>query len=308
MDRIRDIEVFLAIVATQSLVAAGRRLSMSAPAVTRALARLEDRLGTTLVLRTTRSLSLTPAGEAFAQRAKDVIEALEGAEAAVSGSNTLKGTLTVTAPRQLGRIVVSKIVARFLAQHPQVQVRLRLLDRVAHLLDEGIDLGVRIGHLQDSSAIALRLGEVKQLVVGSPDYLAANGWPASPADLKAHKLIAFTGHLHQERLRLREGSVLYAPYRIEVDSAATALELAEAGEGLTPLWSYQAAASVQARRLCPVLLDHMPVNSPCHFIWPERRFENPLVRAFVDFAAPFVSADLQRALTTLETVMPHEQG
>ncbi|MEO1681151.1 MAG: LysR family transcriptional regulator [Pseudomonadota bacterium] len=296
MDRLREIEIFLAIVAEESLAGAARRLSVSAPAVTRALARLEDRLGAALVVRTTRSLALTPAGEAYATRARDALTAFDEADAAVSETRrTLSGLLTLTAPLQFGRIAVAPVLAEFLEAEPLVRARFLLLDRVVHLLDEGIDLGVRIGMLEDTSAIVRRLGEVRQYLVASPCYLKKNGRPEGLDALSGHRLIGFSGRMRGGRLPVRGGSVPFGPVHIEINSAAAALELAEDGHGIAPLFSYQCAASVRAGRLVPVLVEEMPPPVPCHFIWPERRFENPLVRAFVDHAAPQLSAILRDA-------------
>lgn len=301
MDRLRDLEVFLAIASEGSLAGAAGRMSMSAPAVTRALARLEDRLGAALFVRTTRSVSMTSAGEAFAPRARQVLEAMAFAEAAVIDGPRLRGALTLTAPRHLGRIVIAPIVARFLEAHPDVEARMILADRLADLLDERIDVGVRIGRLEDASSIARKVGVVSQRVVASPAYLARHGAPTSLEDLKAHRLIAFTGRLTKGRLRVAGGSVPFTPAHIAVDCAATALELAEQSVGLAPLWSYQCAASVRDGRLAPVLAEFMPDPSPCQFVWPERRFENALVRAFTDFAQPIVHESLRDAEAIAKT-------
>jgi len=295
MDRLRDVEVFLAIVSEGSLAGAGKRLSMSPPAVTRALARLEDRLGTALFVRSTRSLLLTSAGEAYLPRARDAVDAMAAADAAASDGQTLRGTLTLTAPRQLGRIVVGPIVTRFLEAHPHVSARLHLEDNLAHLLEEGIDLGIRIGQLPDATIIARKAGFVRQHLVASPEYLKKFGHPLALDALPGHRLIAFTGRLRNGRLPVAGGTAPFDPFHIEVNCAATALDIAERSIGLAPLWSYQCAPSITAGRLIPVLNEHMPPPSPCHFVWPERRYENPLVRAFADFARPFVQQHLEAA-------------
>lgn len=295
MDRIKDLEIFLAIVAEGSLARAGQRLGMSPPAITRALSRLEERLNAALFVRTTRRLSLTPAGDALVPRAKEVLDAMEMADAAVAEGQTLRGMLSLTAPRQFGRIVIAPIVNDFLKQHASVNARLVLADRMVHFLDEGVDLAVRIGALSDTTSIARRVGFVRQYVVASPAYLAQHGRPSALADLSEHRLVAFKGHLVNGQLRVAGGRVPFAPFHIEVDCAATALELAEVDAGLAALWSYQCAAAIRAGTVEPVLTEFMPPPTPCHCVWPERRFENPLVRAFVDFAAPKIGARLSNA-------------
>ncbi len=304
MDRLRDIEVFVAIAQERSLTKAGQRLGLSPPSVTRALARLEDRLGKALFLRSTRSLTLTAAGEAYLPLARNVLETVQNADAALADAETLRGTLTLTAPRQLGRIVIAPILARFLDSHPGVAGKLILADRVAHLLDEGIDLGVRIGALADTSDIARRVGVVHQRLVASPDYLSAFGTPVTPAALAEHRLIPFTGRLRNGRLVLDGASQPYEPARITVDCAATALDLAEAGEGIAPVWSYQCARAVADGRLATVLDRAMPEPSPCHLIWPDRRYENVVVRTFVDFAAPEIRSTLEAAAKAVGAQAP----
>ncbi len=296
MDRLRDIEVFLAIARAGSLAGAARRLHMSAPAVTRALGRLEDRLGTALILRTSRSLSLTPAGETYARHARTVVDAFDTADAAVTHSaRTLRGTLTVTAPLMFGRLAVAPTLASFCATYPEVSGRLILLDRVTRFLDEGIDLGIRIGQLPDSSLIAHRLGTVRQRLVASPGYLDRFGVPAAPEALHAHRLIAFTGQLREGRARLTDGrTILYVPVHIEVDCAATAVALAASGAGITICYSYQCAEEIARGELTPVLEEVMPDPVPVQFVWPERPFESILVRAYVDHAADGIQARLSR--------------
>lgn len=294
LDRLRDIEIFVAIAQTGSLASAGRRLGISAPAVSRALGRLEDRLGTTLALRTSRRLTLTPAGEAYARRARHVVDAFEEAQAAaIESARALRGTLTITAPLMFGRVAVAPALADFCAFHGEVTGRLVLVDRVARFLEEGIDLGVRVGQLPDSSLLSRRLGTVRQRLVASPAYVAQNGAPRSPGDLHEHRLIAFTPYIPDGRLRLAQGrSVAFAPARLEVDCAATAIEWAKSGAGIVACYSYQSAEAVEDGSLIPLLEEHMPAPVPVQLVWPERRYESPLVRAFVDHAVNAIAPKL----------------
>lgn len=298
MDRLREMEVFVAIVEVGSLAGAARRLNMSPPAVTRAVAALEGRLGARLLSRTTRSLSLTEPGKRFLETARRLLAELDHAEREITGAAaTPSGHLTITASVSLGRMALTPIVGEFLATHPRITASLVLVDRVVNLVEEGIDAGIRIGELPDSTIVARRVGEVRRVVVASPAYLARRGEPQRPTDLKAHSIIGFTGLMPGREVTLASGGkVLTVPVRpvLEVNDAAAALLAAEAGHGIASLYCYMAGDSIRAGRLRPVLATNWPACAPVQIVYPDARLLAAKVRAFVDWTAPRLALHLQR--------------
>ncbi|MDX2289121.1 MAG: LysR family transcriptional regulator [Hyphomicrobiaceae bacterium] len=298
MDRLREMEVFVGIAEAGSFAGAGRRLNMSPPAVTRAVAALEDRLGARLLSRTTRSLSLTETGQRFLETARRVLAELDHAEREITGeATTPSGHLTMTASVTFGRMALAPIVCDFLAAHPRITVSLVLLDRVVSLVEEGIDVGFRIGDLPDSTIIARRVGEVRRVLVASPGYLAKRGEPQRPSDLSAHSFIGFRGLMSSRGVPLTAGDKpLNIPVRprLDVNDAATALMAAEAGHGIANLYCYVAGESIRAGRLTPVLAAHWPACAPVHIVYPDARLLASKVRALVDWAAPRLTSELHR--------------
>lgn len=289
-------EVFSAVADAGSLAGAAKRLRLSPAAVTRAIASLEDHLGVRLFNRTTRSLSLTEAGSRFLDSTRRLLGALEEAEETAAGATaTPSGHLTLTASVALGRACVAPLVYDFLQAEPRVTVSLLLHDRVVNLVEEGIDVAVRIAHLPDSTLVARRVGEVRRLLVGSPAYLADRGTPAVPEDLKHHDVIAFTGLLPGREWRFvdegRDASIGLAP-RVEVNDAAAAIAGAECGRGITIALSYMVAGAIAEGRLVPVLGRFTPPAVPVHLVYPQTRSMAAKVRAFLDFAAPRLQAAL----------------
>src|SRR5712692_4327818 len=194
MDRIESVAIFVEVAERRSFATAARRLARSPAAVTRAVGELETRLGVRLLNRTTRAVSLTEAGDRFLAGARRVLADLDEIERAAAGEGTApRGELRITAPILFGRLHVLPIVTEFLSRFPDVSVALSLLDRPVDLVEEGLDVAVRIGALAESSAIATRVGAVRRIVVASPDYLAQFGTPQAPADLGAHVVVAFSG-------------------------------------------------------------------------------------------------------------------
>lgn len=296
MDRLREMEVFVAVVEAGSFVGAATALGASPPAVTRAVASLEDRLGVRLLTRTTRALRLTEAGERFVEHARRLLDDVEQAEHDTLGETSAPaGHLTLTASLTFGRMVLAPVVTAFLVEYPKVTASVRLHDRVVDLLDEGIDVAVRIAELPDSSLVARRVGEVRRLLVASPDYLAKHGTPDAPAQLPDHAVIAFTGLMpgHEWRYQAegRTRTVAITP-RLEINDALSALAAAEAGEGITPALSYMISDTVAAGRLVPVLEDWAPAPAPVHLVHQQGRLVPPKIRAFMDFAAPLLVAAL----------------
>src|SRR5256885_2317858 len=203
MDRLEELAVLVAITDHRSLAAAARRLRRSAPAITRALAALESRVGARLVERTTRKLSLTEAGRVLAERSRALLNEYDVAIGDVA-DEPARGLLRVTAPVQFGRRHVAPLVTRFLDAYPEIQVELVLNDRNLDLIEEGLDVAVRIGPLADSSLLARRVGEVRRVLVASPDYLTRRGPPSKPADLSGHDTIF--GTIRAGSLEWRFGS------------------------------------------------------------------------------------------------------
>jgi DNA-binding transcriptional LysR family regulator len=298
MDRLREIEVFVAVADAGSFAKASRGLRLSPPAVTRAIAALEDRLGARVFNRTTRSLTITDVGQRFLASARRVLADLDAAEKAAMGETAVpQGHLAITASVTFGRSALAPVVCRFLARHPRVTASVLLLDRVVNLVEEAVDVAVRIGHLPDSSLIAKRIGAVHRVLVASPDYLAERGAPASPADLRLHSMIAFTGLMPNREWRFlngqKTGSIALHP-TFEINDAVAAIQAAEMGHGITIALSYMVSEKVRDGKLVPVLDIFTLPPQPVHLVYPHARLVAPKIRAFVDFAAPRLKATIDR--------------
>ena len=307
MDRVHEIEVFIAVAEAGNFARAGARLRLSPPAVTRAISALEERLGARVFNRTTRSVTITDVGQRFLESARRVLADLDTAEKeAVGEAATPQGHLTVTASVTFGRTALAPVVAEFLARQPRVTASVLLLDRVVNLVEEGIDVAVRIGQLPDSNLIARRIGAVHRILVASPEYLAARGAPVSPADLRLHAVIAFTGLMPRREWRFqdgeRSGSVSLQP-RFEINDAVAALQAAERGYGITIALSYMVVEQIRAGTLVPVLDAWTPPPQPVHVVYPQARLVAPKIRAFLDFAAP----RLTRTLDGLARLSPAKE-
>jgi DNA-binding transcriptional LysR family regulator len=290
MDRTDAIAVFIAVADHGSFAAAARRLGRSPASVTRAVADLESRLGVRLLTRTTRAVSTTEAGQRFLGGAKRVLADLDEIERAAAGQGTApRGELRLTAPILFGRLHVLPIVTEFLDCFPEVQAALALVDRPVDLVEEGLDVAVRIGALGESSAVATRVGALRRIVVASPDYLARRGTPQRPADLSDHDVVAFSGIAGVEHWVFREaaGDVnLAIRPRLVVSTAEAAIDTARAGFGLTRVLSYQAAEDVARGALLRVLPAYEGDEVPIHLVYPGGRHPPPKLRAFLDFTTP----------------------
>ncbi|WP_072376477.1 LysR family transcriptional regulator [Hyphomicrobium sp. NDB2Meth4] len=290
MDRFHELRVLLAVAETGGFAKAAARLNSSPPAVTRAIAALEARLGVELFTRTTRRVHPTETGRVLAERARLVLADLEAAEREASGEAALPtGQLTITASVTMGRSVLAPIISDFLDAHPRVTARAFLVDRVVNLIEEGIDVALRVGQLPDSSMMSRAVGEVRRLLVASPGYLERRGTPRAPADLKLHSIIAFSG-LMQNREWIYAGergaSRIALQPRFEINDAAAAISGAEAGNGITIALSYMVAKQMREGRLVPVLERYAPPALPVQLVYPESRLIAPKVRAFIDSATP----------------------
>ena len=301
MDRIDAMKVFVVALDEGSLAGAARRLKRSPTAVSRALAFLEAHVGVELLHRTTRSLKLSEAGARYVVACLRVLIELEEADMLAAGERSApRGTLTISAPPILGEEVLRPIIDDFLDLYPTVSVRLLFLDRHVNLIDEGVDIALRIAYLPDSSLIVVRLGgDVRRVVVASPHYLADQPRINEPTDLANHEIVAFTNFgLDSWIFTPARGSSLprtvqFTP-RLVVNSVRAAAASAMAGRGLTRLYSYHVAEYVRDGRLKIVLADAEHPPLPANLLTPQGRMSVPKVRAFVDFATPRLRAAFTR--------------
>ena len=285
MDHLDAIRAFLAVAERASFAEAARALRWSPASTTRAVAQLEGELGVTLFNRTTRTVRLTERGQIYAEKCRDILASVQAASSSVRGEDARpRGTLSVTAPVMFGRLHVMPIAVALMAAHPGLTLRLTFLDRVTHLVEEGFDLAVRIGALPDSALVAIKLGEVRRLVVASPDYLAGEGAPSSPADLHRHRIVSFEGVGSTDEWRFgRDGktTVTIKP-ALAVNDAGAARDAIERGNGIGRLLSYQVRDSLAAGRLTQLLADHEPAPVPVSLLYHASRRGSANVQAFVD--------------------------
>ena len=287
MDRLDELAIFLAIIDSGSLAGAARRLRRSPPAVTRALAALEDRLAARLFERTTRQLSPTEAGRDLAPRARRLLNEYDAATIGVA-SAPVRGLVRVTAPLQFGRRHVAPIVSSFLDRFPEAQVELVLNDRNLDLIEEGLDLAVRIGPLSDSALKVRRVGEVRRVLVASPAYLARRGTPKTPADLARHDTIFGTARAGAPEWRFgpsTRGPVVRLSPRLLVNEIEAQLIAARAGRGIARVLSYQVAEDLAAGTLQRLLPAYEPASLPVQLVTLSGGHRAPKVRAFLDHAA-----------------------
>jgi DNA-binding transcriptional LysR family regulator len=293
MDRIEAMKVFIATLDEGSLAGAGRLLKRSPAAVSRAIAFLEAHVGVELLHRTTRSIRLSEAGERYAVACRRILTELEEAEIlAVGEKSAPRGMLTLSAPPISGEDILRPILDEYLDAYPMVTARLLLLDRTVSLVEEGVDIAMRVAQLPDSALIATRIGtDIRRVVVASPDYLAKHAPIREPGDLAQHRIIAFSNFgLDSWSFSPPPGSAvprtaIFTP-RLIVNSVRAAMASAIEGHGLTRLYSYHVAEAVKAGQLKVVLADAEFPAMPIHLLTPQGRAAVPKVRAFLDFAAP----------------------
>ncbi len=280
MDHLRTLRTFIAVADALSFAEAGRRLNMSPTTVTRTVAALEASLGVQLLMRTTRSVRLTDDGALFLERCQAGIAEIDQAfDVARGGTQTPRGTLTVTAPVMFGRLHVLPVVAEMLSLYPELRVRLLLLDRVVRLIDEGVDIAVRIAELPDSALHMLRVGEVRRTLSASPAYLAARGRPTSLANLRRHDVIAV-----EDEAGRAQGPIPGLTPRLIVNSVDAAISAAVAGSGIVRALSYQVADHIAAGRLIRLLPDDPSPALPVSLLFQSGRKSHPNLRAFIDTA------------------------
>jgi DNA-binding transcriptional LysR family regulator len=287
MDKLRAIKTFVQIADDGSLTAAAATLGMSLPAVVRSLAALEAELGARLFQRTTRRLALTQEGLQYLARSRDILAAVAEADASLADEvQAPRGQLTITAPVLLGQRVITDFAVRFVATNPRIRCSVRLLDRFVDLVDEGMDVGIRIGALEDSSLVALRLGEVRHVVVASPPFLRRTGVPRHPSELRTRPCIRLAAPVRPGWAFQEAGRKLLVPVDgpLDFNHAGAALLACEQGAGFGQFFSYQVQEAVQARRLRIVLAPFEPPRQPVNIVYPHARLLPARTRAFIDAA------------------------
>ena len=291
MDRLDELEVFIAILDSGSLIGASRKLRRSPPAITRLLGSLEERIGTRLIERTTRHLAATEAGLRLAQHARQVLLEYEQA-VQEDPSAPLRGTLRVTAPVVFGRRHVAPIVNSYLDMYPEMRVELIMNDRNLDMIEEGIDIGVRIGALADTTLVARRVGQVQSLLVASPDYIVRRGELKSLADIAKHDVIFTSVRSRTPEWRFRHNGreqIVSLTPRLIVNEIDAVLLAAKAGRGLARVLSYQVADDLLSGALVRVLPKMEPASLPVQLIVPSARLMAPKSRAFLDHAVSGLS-------------------
>lgn len=294
MDRLQAMTVFVTVVDCGGFASAARKLDLSPPVVTRAVAELEERLGLRLLTRTTRVVRVTEAGARFAEDCRRILAEIDAAEEAASGTHTAaRGTLVLTAPVLFGHLFVMPVLVDYLTRCPEVDAQCLFVDRVVNLDEEGVDVAVRIGELPDSSLQAIKVGRVRHVLVASPAYLQAHGEPAHPTELAQHTLVARGGAPAEVDWQFEEGGKplsqrLHA--RIRTSSNDSAVAAAVAGFGITRLLSYQVAEALRLGQLQVVLQGFEKPALPIHVVHREGRRATQKVRGFIDLAVETLRA------------------
>lgn len=288
MDRLDAMRVILAVVDAGSLSAGSRKLGAPLPSVSRKVAELERFLGTNLLVRTSRNIQLTDAGRDYVDAARRIIADLEEAERRASGEyQAPRGELTVTMPVEFGTRHVLPIAMAFMEEFPEVRLRIAASDRLVHMIDEQVDVAIRLGHLADSGLYVVKAGEFRLLTCASPAYLARRGTPQHPAELPGHDGVLFAAPEIFWTFRIDGKEAICAPRpRIHVNTAATNLAAALGGMGIARLFDYQLAGEIAAGTLVPILAGHGDDPRPVHIVYPRQGLMPQKVRAFIDWMAP----------------------
>jgi DNA-binding transcriptional LysR family regulator len=290
MDRFESMAILLKVAEAGSLSAAARRLRTPLATVSRKVSDLEKRLNARLLNRSSRRATLTDAGQAYVLACKRILEDVAEAERAAAGEfSAPRGELVVTAPLVFGRLHVLPVASAFLAAYPDIDIRIVLADRIVNILDDHVDLAVRIGELPDSGLVARRVGAIRRVVCGSPAYFARRGTPENPAALRGHDCVTFEGMDQADAWSFASGKsieTVAVHSRLSVNAAEAAIDAAAAGIGVTRVLSYQMAAALKAGALAVVLRDFEPPPLPVNLVYPSRRLVPLKLRSFIDFAAP----------------------
>lgn len=285
MDRWLAMRVFVKVAETESFAKTARLMHMSAPAVTRIVAALEDLVGARLLVRTTRSVKTTEAGTHYLADCRRILGDIADAEAAAAGHyREPSGTLAITAPILFGQMHVLPIVTEYLDTYPAMHARTLFIDRQVNIVEEGLDLAVRIGHLADSGLTAVRVGAVRHVICGSPRYFESHGVPASPADLRQHRIVASNSSWASPEWRFAGGQRISIDPALQCNTNQAVIDTARSGWGLTRVLHYQIGAALLAGELQVVLEAFEEPPLPIHLVYPEGRQAPAKVRAFVDMA------------------------
>lgn len=299
MDRLDSMSVLLAAVESGSLSKASRKLNLPLATVSRKVAELESYLNATLLIRSAKGLELTAAGRSYTTAARAILEQLTEAERAAAGEySEPKGTLVVTAPVLFGRLHGLPAVSSFLSAYPDVRVQLMLTDRVAHFLDDQVDVALRIGPLPDSSLIATRLGAVRRVVCASPDYLSAHGTPTTPEDLAHHQVISRQDVTAPDSWSFESNGAEFSidfQSRLSVNTIDAAIDAGLAGAGIIRAASYQVVQHVRSGRLKVILAPFELAPRPVHLVYNKQSRLPLKIRAFIDFVVPRLRESTARA-------------
>jgi DNA-binding transcriptional LysR family regulator len=294
IDRFDAMSVLLAVTDGGSLSAGARRLGMPLATVSRKVSELEAHLQTRLLNRGSRRLELTEAGQSYVAACRRILEDVVEAERTASGEYRVpRGELVITAPVVFGRRHVLPIVGAFLKAYPDIDVHITFADRVVNLLEEHVDVALRIGELPDSNLVATRVGSTRRVICASPEYLDAHGSPAAPNDLASHACITFEGLMSPRAWMFRFGGSTQSiaiHSRLVVNTAEAAIDMAVAGIGLTRILSYQITAPLMERKLALVLEPFEPAPVPVSLVYGGHGLLPLKLRAFMDFAIPRLKA------------------
>ncbi|MDJ0936037.1 MAG: LysR substrate-binding domain-containing protein [Kiloniellales bacterium] len=289
MDRLLELEVYVQVVHAGSFTAAGRDLGLSPSAVSKQIGRLEDRLGVRLLNRTTRKVAMTEEGAAFFDHAKRIIADLGEAEQALSHLRAApRGLLRVNMPVTIGHLILAPLIPEFLRRYPDVEVDLTLNDRLVDLVEEGMDLGIRIGELKDSSLIARKLAASRRAVCAAPGYLERAGTPHRPADLADHNCLVYTYRTWRNDWPFRGpegGETVHVTGSFSANNGEVLRQAALGGSGIIMLPIWQVRDDLMTGRLIELLPDYSSPDADIHAVYPQTRYLAPRVRAFVDFLA-----------------------
>lgn len=290
MDRFEAMSVLLAVVEEGSLSAGARKLGAPLATISRKVSDLEEHLRTRLLVRTSRRVALTDAGRGYVEASRRIVEQVEEAERIAAGEySEPRGQLSITAPVVFGRLHVLPVAAEFLAAHPKIDLRMYMIDRYVSLLDEHLDVGVRLGHLEDSALVATRVGSVRRVICASPAYIKRSGMPAAPGDLRNHEGITFQGFSTSPGWRYRgDNEELSAEprTRIAVNTVEAGIDAAVAGLGVVRVLSYQVVEQLRSGTLVPLLAAYEPEPIPVQLIYAGKGLLPVKVRAFLDWVTP----------------------
>lgn len=295
-DRLESISAFVAVVEAGGFSAAARRLGTPLTTVSRKVADLEDHLRVRLLTRTTRKVTLTDTGQIFFRSCRRLLDELDESERLASGEyQAPRGGLTVSAPLALGRLHLAPVISEFLTVFPEIDIDLRLSDKFSDMVQDGVDVAVRVGQLPDSSLKALRVGSIRHVICASPDYLARHGTPAKPSDLGSHHCVTFTGLEGANEWTFRSGRKidrLTVRSRLAVNTAEAAADAATTGVGITRLLCYQVSNEVSNSRLKLLLRKFEPAPLPVNLVSPSSKLVPQKLKAFMDFVGPRLKARL----------------